>query len=427
MELKKRAFTKALTWPWTERTTVLLALTATATKFVRGVVKKSIGFDDNQTVEIIRSLHKVNTTYNYFVSHARQGGHSQHGRNKRLLNHVEQMHAVLVFVETPHEADTLRDRFVNNHGIVAEAFHGQSRQYEREVHSRHFASGAAYFHMQRARAAAGLPPAAEEKDALQVLFCTLSFGMGIDIQHIERVMILYTPWRLGTTLQQGLRGGRGVGDSVVVDIYLSFQERWSHIQRARRHALEGASGDGAGASKTRSAAGVDDNADRLRAAKLAEDEVVRVFNIALNETGCFHVLHDKAMDIPEAQRLQKACGTRCSNCKRQEKERTRRGPQENVGDQRALDLAIAKTLKDCRSGGIPLLAAVAAVRRGLSRPPKEKDVIRRMRMLLCWGILDGTNSIWSKTQMIHGPRWGETLGKLLSAPGGGAAYGGNLG
>ena len=63
-------------------------------------MRKSIGFDDENTSEIIHSVHKNCATYNSFVSHARMGGHSRTHRVSRLLKHVQDRYvvALLVFV-----------------------------------------------------------------------------------------------------------------------------------------------------------------------------------------------------------------------------------------------------------------------------------------------------------------------------------------
>ena len=49
--------------------------------------------------------------------------------------------------------------------------------------------------------------------------------MGINIPHVERVMLWTTPPNLTTAIQEGPRGGRGPDDEVVVDVYLAFNER----------------------------------------------------------------------------------------------------------------------------------------------------------------------------------------------------------
>ena len=134
----------------------------------------------------------------------------------KLIESVRAQHVVLVFVQTPAQATTILGA-LETRGIASKGFHGQVSALSRAEASRHFARAAVHFKGRRARTQA--QDAALERLVPVVLVCTVAFGMGVNIPHIERVMLWTTPPNLTTAIQEGLRGRRGPDDKVVVDVY----------------------------------------------------------------------------------------------------------------------------------------------------------------------------------------------------------------
>ena len=72
----------------------------------------------------------------------------------------------------------------------------------------------------------------------RVMVATVAFGMGVELDGLNRVMLWKTPRCLTDLVQQMLRGGRNTRRRCEVDVYVAWNEVLSHLTQARSLAAE---------------------------------------------------------------------------------------------------------------------------------------------------------------------------------------------
>lgn len=392
---------------WTCGRCPVQMMTATATPDAREYLKALYGFhtDAARVHEEVHSPRRSNVDIRFHASNAVDGGTAVQKRMSRLKRNICDGEVVLVFVNTLREAETVQqsiqlmlDTDMNANGVQlhAEYYHGDVPPLRQAMHREKFAAVA----VQSAAVRAGLQRdqtldpnwnvnnatqrrqrAAKwgQEERVVVLVATVAFGMGVDLDGLNRVMLWKTPRCLTDLVQQMLRGGRNPRRRCEVDVYVAWNEVLSHLTQARSLAAGNLDVGPRLAGDADAAVAVQRRDVLARAGQLAEEDLHAVQVLAHNAGECRWAQIDQVFGFAGTN----PCGNACDVCRSAVAATTVPLVAETLG----VEERIAQTFQPhtVPGSGFDLADAIKAVLRGAGQPGKstqvKQHVSQRLRQL----------------------------------------------
>ena len=285
-------------WPC-GRTTLLLAMTATATKLGRQWIMKNLRFQQDNIAEIVRDPRRPNALWRVHVATSLEGN-TNYGKSGSVMQRLFQCvlvdgHVTLVFVNSRSKAESLAKKIQEL--LTQKAKELDIHDWSAEVDFYHSKVEARFQKKLRNKIQSNAKTAFQcrekgqiHREGLMVMVCTISFGMSISIPNIDRCLMLEHPSTLQNAVQQGLRSGRA-GTPCEIDLYISWKVHNLHLKNIRKNG-ERAQEEDLRTNGTFGRRGNAGNAqrglrdDRLRNSTVQEESAIDVMKMAYDSKTC---------------------------------------------------------------------------------------------------------------------------------------------
>ena len=342
----------------------LMLLTGTATETTRPVIMNKTGFNIDNHCMILKSSRKSNIAWNYIADTSQDGGSRTKKKEACLMGCIRDGHVVVVYCtetgQCERRANDWNQRLKTiRPGLRASVYHGQLSRYQRKIVAKDFAEAARLSTIDRHREWS-VEDGTDKR--LVVIFCTLAFGMGVDIFGIERVILWNMPRNLASTIQKGMRGGRAPLSTCTVYVYMCWNEYTKFVKQARSTGKRALS---SGEEKQNNNGAV--NTELLRHAEALENELTTVWKAGV-EGKCREVQHETFLGTDVGT----DCG-RCDYCVGKENE------SQNEPDLTELDQKIRLYFNDFSQQSVNMDVARKAIYSSLTLKRTHAVVAVRIR------------------------------------------------